>query len=377
MSVSRYIDIDSTYRDRITYPKVGNFALPVNTEIKNSPLTAYDPVLLSFPYETDRTSGLSTTTAIVLSTQSSSIVNFYVGDTINIGADFSVVTAYNATTNIATISPAFSVAPPNLTPYYIRKQNPTYFPSGASQDTLLVDTPTLSTVVLGALASSTTDFYVNQYIFFPVIGIVVPNPALYVWALIIAYNGTTKTATLSAPLSYIIQAVVAGIPTVYQILPFSYDNARPLSYNGTSIFNNPSCKQVKLINLIVPNANIKGGYGGTLQNYPYVYVSLYSDKGNTWNNPIEGNNPTAKKALFKVPVSFLANSSWLTLQGSYMSHSIPFRENDTLHLTVYLPNGEILDFLPNNQYSYFENYKFPVFSVPSNQIQAVFEVVNK
>ena len=116
MSVSRYIDIDSTYRDRITYPKVGNFALPVNTEIKNSPLTAYDPVLLSFPYETDRTSGLSTTTAIVLSTQSSSIVNFYVGDTINIGADFSVVTAYNATTNIATISPAFSVAPPNLTP---------------------------------------------------------------------------------------------------------------------------------------------------------------------------------------------------------------------------------------------------------------------
>ena len=371
MSITRYIDIDSTFRDRITYPKVGDFVIPVNGAVRNSPLTAFDPILLAFPYETDALSGGSTLTQMALSVLSSSIVNYYVGSVINIGSEFREIISYDNTTQIATVSPAFPVAYPALTPYYIRKQFPVPFINGAYQDVLVVPTPTTTTVQLGAISSPVNNYYVNKYIFFPD-----PNPVNFVWRRITAYNGVTKVATLekalptAGPFAF---PIAAGTP--YQILDFSYDNCRPLVYNGTEVFSNEICEKVRLINLIVPNAKVKGGYGGTLQSYPFLYVSIYSEKGQTWNSPIESNNPTARKALFKVPVTFLANTTWLTLQGSFMTHNISFRENDTLHISIYLPTGDILDFYPNNQYTYFETYKFPVIPDPGNQVQAVFEVV--
>lgn len=369
MSITRYIDIDSTFRDRITYPKVGDFVIPVNGAVKNSPLTAFDPVLLSFPYETDALSGGSTLTQMALSVLSSSIVNYYVGSVINIGSEFREIISYDNTTQIATVAPPFPVAYPALTPYYIRKQFPVPFINGAYQDTLLVNTPNTTTIELGGVASPVNGYYTNKYIFFPD-----PNPQNFIWKRITEYYttgaGPIKVAKVYPPLNGIIPA---GTP--YQILDFSYDNCRPLVYNGTEVFSNEICEKVRLINLIVPNAKVKGGYGGTLQSYPFLYVSVYSEKGQTWNSPIESNNPTARKALFKVPVTFLPNTTWLTLQGSFMTHNISFRENDTLHMTIYLPTGDILDFYPNNQYTYFESYKFPVVPDPGNQVQAVFEVV--
>ena len=371
MSVTRYIDIDSTFRDRITYPKVGDFVIPVNSVVKNSPLTAFDPILLSFPYETDALSGGSTLTQIALSVLSSNIVNYYVGSVINIGSEFREIISYDNTTQIAAVFPAFPIGYPALTPYYIRKQFPVPFNNGAYQDVLTVATPTTTTVQLGAFASPVNNYYINKYIFFPD-----PNPVNFVWRRITTYNGVTKIATLEKALPTAGPfAFPIGAATPYQILDFSYDNCRPLVYNGTEIFNNELCEKVRLINLIVPNAKVKGGYGGTLQSYPYLYVSIYSEKGQTWNSPLESNNPVARKALFKVPVTFLANTTWLTLQGSFMTHNISFRENDTLHMTIYLPTGDILDFYPNNQYTYFESYKFPVVPDPGNQVQAVFEVV--
>jgi hypothetical protein len=362
---TRYIDIDSTYRDRKNYPLPGDFAIPVNGQIKNSPKTAFDPVVLSFPYETDKLSGGSTFTQLALSALSSSIVNYYVNSVITINSEFRTITSYDNTTQIATVDVPFSAAYPALTSYWICKEYPVPFNSGVYQDTLTVATPTTYTVQLGAVASNINNFYVDKYIFFPD-----PNPLNFVWRLITSYNGVTKIATLEKALPALLPAL-----TPYQILDFSYDNARPLIYNGTEIMNNPVCEKVRLINLIVPNAKVKGGYGGTLQSYPFLYVAIYSDKGNTWNSPIESNNPIAKKTLFKVPVTFLANTTWLTLQGSFMSHNISFRENDNLRVTIYLPTGDILDFYPNNQYTYFSSYGFPVIPDPGNQIQAVFEVV--
>ena len=54
MSHSYQIDIDSSFRDRISYPDCGNFVIPINTSFSNSnnPFTARDPVLLGFPYDT-------------------------------------------------------------------------------------------------------------------------------------------------------------------------------------------------------------------------------------------------------------------------------------------------------------------------------------
>lgn len=364
MAITRYLDIDSTYRNRLMYPLPGDFVINVNTPSATVPENALDPVILSFPYETDQTSGGSSTTQIALSALSSNIINYYVNSYINIGTEFRKVISYDNTTQVATVDVAFSAAPPALTPYWIRKELPLELAANSYEDTIPVNS-TLNTVTLGALASNVDNTYVNKYIFFPD-----PNPINFEWNIITSYNGTTKVASLLTPLKNI---KLAG--ATYQILQFSYDNYRSLTFNGVNLFGNPVCETIRLINLIVPNANVKGGYGGTLENYPFLYVALYSEKGQTWSQPIESNNPVANKCLFKVPVTFYPNGSWLTLQGSFMSQNIKFRENDDLHMTIFLPTGDILDFYPNNQYTYFQDYKFPVFPDPGNQVQAVFEVI--
>lgn len=365
MTITRYLDIDSTYRNRLMYPLPGDFVLNINTPSTTNPENAMDPIILSFPYETDQTSGGSSLTQIALSALSSTIINYYVNSIINIGNEFRKIISYDNTTQIATVDVAFSVAPPALTPYWIRKEFPNELGNpGSYEDTLPVNS-SLTTVTLGALASDMDDVYVNKYIFFPD-----PNPINFEWSRIISYDGTTKVATLVTTLKNI---KVVGSP--YQILQFSYDNSKSLNFNGVQIFGNPVCETIRLVNLIVPNANVKGGYGGTLEDYPFLYVALYSEKGQTWNTPIESNNPVASKCLFKVPVTFYPNTSWLTLQGSFMSQTIKFRENDDLRIIIYLPNGDILDFYPNSQYTYFQDYKFPVISDPGNQVQAVFEII--
>ena len=59
-----------------------------------------------------------------------------------------------------------------------------------------------------------------------------------------------------------------------------------MRYIGTSIFNNPVCQSINLINIVIPNRNINGGYGGTLENYSHIYVAIYSEKMNSYQNPI-------------------------------------------------------------------------------------------
>jgi hypothetical protein len=75
--MKRYIHIDSGYRDRLTYPNIGDFVVETNAYTLNGPATAKDPILLAFPYESNQLSGGSTTTQITLSVTSSNILNFY------------------------------------------------------------------------------------------------------------------------------------------------------------------------------------------------------------------------------------------------------------------------------------------------------------
>ena len=244
------------------------------------------------------------------------------------------------------------------------------------QDTTTVLSPSFDIVYLGAAASSVSGEYTNKFLFFPGTSVpgVLTSPTGYVWRRITSYVSTNKAATVYPPLS-----VVTPIGTVYEILDFSYDNNKPLVYGGTEIMNNPVCETLSLINLIVPNILIEGSNGGTILNYPYVYVSLYSDKGKTWNFAIEGNNPSAKDSLFKVPISFNANTVeyWLDLQGSLMQQNISFRQNDNLRIKIYLPDGTLLNFANTAPYFYFPDFRFPILSDPGRQIQAVFEVLRE
>jgi hypothetical protein len=356
--MKRYIHIDSSYRDRLTYPKIGDFVVETNGSILNSPEIAKDPIILAFPYEANQVSGGSTTLQVALSVTSSNVLNFYRGSYLEIGGEFRLITAYDNTTQIATVSTAFSTAPPALTNYTIRKETPT------ERDITSGTSTAGNKIILAAGSSSVNNYYVNFYVFLPGGS----PPTSYQWKRITAYNGTTKEATLAGTFTSVVT-----IGTTYEILRFSRENIRPLNYQGSSTFNNNVCENLRLISLIVPNRNIKNGYG-TLQNYSHVYVSVYSERAQTYSNPIISNAPAAQKALFQVPITFNPNTSWLTLQGSYMTQNLSFKENDTLHITITLPTGEVLEFEPYNQYTYFQGYGFPIESDPGTQVQLVLEV---
>uniref|UniRef100_A0A6C0HDT1 Uncharacterized protein n=1 Tax=viral metagenome TaxID=1070528 RepID=A0A6C0HDT1_9ZZZZ len=393
MSVIKYIDIDSTYRDRLRYPKVGDFSLQINSKPTDSPNVAQDPVILAFPFETGLLQAVAAGPPVVyqLSTSSSNVNNYYINQYLEVGGLFAKIIAYNGTTKNATLDMYIGGAANDT--YTVRKQLP--YPLVGSvvgppstpqdfQDVTTVNSVTFEQVKLGAAASVRQGEYNNKYLFFngvtaatPVVpGTVIP-PSGYIWRRITNYMITgagEKIATVYPPLPAI---VLAG--TVYEIMDFSYDNNKPLIYSGTSVFGNAVCEKLRLINLIVPVLPIEGSNGGTILNYPYVYVSLYSESSKTWNTPLEGNNPLAKNSLFKVPITFNSNYAdiWVTLQGSLMQQNISFRENDNLHITIYLPDGTILNFDPTPVYFYFPTYPFPILSNPGKQIQAVFEVIRE
>jgi len=393
MSVIKYIDIDSTYRDRLRYPKVGDFALQINSKPTDNIIVAQDPVSLAFPFETGQLQTVAAGPPAVyqLSTSSSNVNNYYINQYLEVGGLFAKIISYIGATKNATVDMYIGGALNDT--YTIRKNLP--YPLKGSvigppstpqdfQDTLLVNTPTTTTIQLGAAASVNEGEYINKYIFFPFTpGSIggpaagsAPDPSLYIWRKITNYTivAGVKIATVYPPLPSIILA-----NSVYEILDFSYDNNKPLIYSGTELFGNAVCEKLKLINLIVPVLPIEGSNGGTILNYPYVYVSIYSESSKTWNQPIQGNNPLSKNSLFKVPITFNSNYAdiWVTLQGSLMQQNISFRENDNLHITIYLPDGTILNFDPTPVWFYFPGYRFPILSNPGKQIQAIFEVIRE
>jgi hypothetical protein len=350
----RYIDINSTYRNRKVYPNVCDFVVEMNPILTQGPSNAQDPVLLAFPFETNQLQGGSTITQIVLSVEASSILNYYVGNWIEINGFFRKVTAYDPTLKVATVTPAFPVAYPALTIYTIRYDLPIL--RDFTQIPLTADT---NKIRLNAGASSLDDFYKNMWVFVPG-----PTPtSSYQWFRITAYNGATKVATVAGNFSAVI-----GAGTVFEILKFSYDNVKSFKYFGTDTgTNNPICYTLNLVNLIVPNLPVNDGYHGTLQNYPFLYVCLYSEKGHTYNNVLISNTPASDYALFKVPVTYLQNTSFLTLGYAGMEPIASFRVNDDLRIKILLPNGEILRFVTSTP-------EFPIPPDNLQQIQAVFEV---
>jgi hypothetical protein len=354
----RYLDINSAYRNRLTYPSVSNFVVQLNSNNASSSSTAQQPVLLAFPFETNLLQGGSTFTQIVLSVNASPVTNFYRGKWIEINGYYRQVTSYDGTLKIATVGIPFPVAYPALTLYTVRFELPSI------RDFTGAISPALNKIVLNAGASSIKDFYVNQWIFVPGL----TPPSTYQWFRITAYDGTTKVATIAGNFSSLVPA-----GAVFEIMTYNYDNVKPLKYFGTEVgTGQPRCSNISLVNLIVPNFPILNGYGGTLQNYPFLYFCIYSEKGITYNNPIISNEPASDKALFKVPVTYLQNNTFLTLGYSGMTQNVSFRVNDDLRIQILLPTGEPLEFDTGNP-TFFPDH-FPIPSNPFTQLQAVIEV---
>jgi len=386
----RYLELDSTFRNRKLYPNPCDFIVDINAATRDTPQSALDPIILAFPYEANLTSGGSTVIQIALSVNSSTIRNFYKGSVLEINNIFRKIVSYDEFTQTATVDIAYPFAPPALTPYTIRKEEPLVY-NVTTQAQIAVtgiaeldQTPSTRKIRLNATASSQNDFYNNLYVFIPG----VTPPTSYQYSRILKYFGGPQMAIIDTP--FIPAITGAGVP--YEILKFNRDNVVPIRYSGNLITNYPQQYQISLVYLNIPNRYILNGYGGKLKDYSYIYVALYSSNAKTATSSINSNNPTSLQALFKVPVSFLQineNSQFLCLQFTGMTQTISFRETDSLHFTVSLPlindnlnfdplqPSNVLNFEPFNRDIYFKDFlgRFPIESDPIEQVTALFEMI--
>ena len=138
---------------------------------------------------------------------------------------------------------------------------------------------------------------------------------------------------------------------VLQIIRFTKDNEETLNYSGSTVSQNQMvCYEIELLSLILPNLPLNNTIGGLIAFYPYVYVELsnVSDPNAGIKGVLYSNNPNARRALFKVGITDTPTpltSSFIKVDGNRSVQTVKFKPNDTLHIRVYLSNGDLFQTL--------------------------------
>ena len=407
MSHSYNIDIDSSYRDRLSYPDCGNFVIPLNSQ--KSPVSngfnAVDPVILGFPYDTGisltgATNNIFNGLSVHLGASSSSQVNFYLSSILQIPLVdyYGTIISYDEVNKIVeTIEPYAGPLPTGPFEYTIRFEFPQKNPPGGSYvNTLPVNAPSTTQLDIGAAVGSqlSKEFLVGKYVYLQPEVTVLPYltkifPQLtntltganttYQWSIITDYSLTGYIITVQN--SFAIPPL-AG--TKYEILNFSYDNAQSLQYAGTDIFNNPRCSTVNLVNCIVPNflpLSVKNG--GYITDYPYIFIALYTEGNRSYNQPIMSMSPVSDRALFVVPInpnSDIKTTQFVTLSGGITSQTVYFKHNDSFRFEMYLPDGQSIKFDPayfnfkTGIFTYFLGLGFPIPADPKANVHATIRI---
>lgn len=351
-SIYKYIDIDSSYRNRNKYPKQSDFVIPVTyvSQQSSNVNNAQDPVSLAYPFDSGNTQAGSTTTNIVLSAVSSNIQNYYANAYLGLQNEYAMITSYDSVTKIATTSTAFTVAPPINTPYTLRYELPIF------TSTIGVGSTQLS-VNLGVSATSIDNFYTGKFIY------LTSGTNSGESRLIVSYNGTTKNAMLVTNLPF-----VPLLGDTFEILQYSKDNYTPMLYNSTLGFNNAVCYSIELLYVTIPNQITKNSPGGPLDSYPYFYVALYNEGNNHSDSILFSNNSNARMALFRCPMPLtLSTELFFTLKDSKCIQVVKFKPDSDLRFKILLPNGEPINFQQNDTVS-------PALPNPKLQISASFSI---
>lgn len=164
---------------------------------------------------------------------------------------------------------------------------------------------------------------------------------------IVGYDTITGKATVTP---YYPNAFVPSIiPTAYEILYFSYDNC----YFVNTVSNcrlDKGLYEIELRSIILPNVTVLTGYGGRLVSYPYIYIAFGNLTGSS-NNILVSNNPHSTRALFKVPIYDIqprVNSNFLKIDRTNMPQLIQFNPYEDYFVQIIMPNGELFITQPDN-----------------------------
>lgn len=357
MSSARYMEFDSTYRNRNLYPNPAQFVVqwaPTNTIANGT--QAEDPVATSYPYypvpPTVVTFAGGTAALPKLDANASTVTNAYINSylydiTIN---EYRQIVYYDGTTQVAYLDTPFSGAWAAADSYNIRQTPP-------METALVSGVNSVTSIILAPTASSVTDYYKGFFLY------MVTGAAIYEARIITAYDGATKTATVVA------FSALPVIGDTYQILPFTRDNYSNLNYTGSVVSQNEVvCYEVRLLRLSIPNVDLWTGYGNRASFYPYLYVELATTSSpNT--SIIYSNNPNSYKALFTVPMvddKLPDRTAFLHNEAEKMIQTVKFKPNDNFQFSVYLPDRQLFRTQPDTM--------SPLPPNPLLQINALFQI---
>jgi hypothetical protein len=189
---------------------------------------------------------------------------------------------------------------------------------------------------------------------------------------ITSYNVTTRVGTINGVFSYPNfnnQEIMFAPDNTYQydILTINQDLANSFNYIGSRTNQNqPTCYNVRMTSLILPNEALNAAQGGTILNYPYVYVQLIPHSG-IGQHPIFSNNPHSVQCLFKVPIVNFYDpyTRFIDLVSADMSPLIKIKPTDSFTFRVLLPDGTLFQTRADNSP--------PTYPDSYLQISAIFE----
>lgn len=355
LPIYKYLDIDSTYRNRIDYPDPNSFIVRNSNSSNVSPnnLVAFNLPVYSFPMSQLYSGGIFNPLSLqsggvnsltLDSRETTNIPNFYAGyffeaiapniavptllDYSNV--EYATVASYNNTTQVIDFTSNLSGVGVLLgSNYIIRKNKPLYI--GNVSSVISSNTYTITLPSYGSIPIDSNSVYYlrirnasNTSIINRIVQIAISN---------------TNQITLNSPISMSVNDSIEIIgPGQNIITSLRYASGGSQSIQGGDY-------ELELLWLSVPNQILDVGYGGTLDRYPYIYCSLYTGITNTTQQVLYSNNPYTSKVLFKVPVNeYFGDTSFITLKDSKAKQTVYFDPSQDLFFELSLPDGTVISF---------------------------------
>lgn len=356
--------IDSSYRNRKGYPNQADFVIPFTGDAK---VSGEDPILDGYAVAFEGGGIVSAALPAVYPTPAyaspyedyyyaqvvinivTDVVNLHVGQYLYIPARGSqkIVALFpnSPAPNQATVfvEAPYAVLPGFGDNYYIRQFSPNPLYNGPAPLPGLAGVGALPTrdFVLPAGASDQDDFYKKMYL--------VPLSGANVGVIkpILSYDG----ATLSGSVEPFPFPMAPGMN--FEIVKILRNNETPWQYGGSiKTESSYSNYKITLCYLQLPNKPVFSGWGGTIEDYPYVMIRFQAVGGGSSSNTIQTNNPFSTSATLWSQIQPLRNDAKFVVNRGCCCEGavVQLSPVSNIRVTVYLPNGDILKYDPTQEY---------------------------
>ena len=347
MNCLKYMDINSSFRDRNKYPNPCDFVIPYRGSNEYSDEYFFnDPVLLSTPYSaaSSTTPPLttqvgSTATDIILDSRETNISNYYIFSYLEINNEYHKIIQYNGNTFTATVVSPF-LTPVNTVNYTIRKNKPTL-----TTNITINNVNYINNVDKINLLTAFPNIGSFSFLYFRFLNGDLKNT----YYKIVDYDNTTLAASIQPGINQ--TKFIGGGADIIEVSQETEDNSKNLFYRTLGP-PNVRYYELTLQYLTLPNLVVDGLRGGLLDNYPFVYVHIYNDGFQQSINVLYSNNLNSGQAIFKVPIDknlYNRPTSFYTLKPTTQNQIIAFNPMQDLRFRITLPSGLTLKYTtPDN-----------------------------